>query len=204
VSKVPTNNNQKRYKNKSWLKKQYWDKQLSFYKIANKCGVSNGTISYWMQKFNISRRSKSKAEIIDHNKGEIYKDKQWLKEKLIDEKVPPSDLANKLDISDSTIHKWIRHFSIKWRPYQNKEWLKTQLQEKQKSVKEIGKEWNRDPETIRNWVNKFNLKTPFQQRSKSDIAYSRFYSFYIKGAKKRDLTLKISQEDFKRITKKDC
>ena len=49
------------YKNKDWLQKMYWGKELSREKIARLCGVAKGAILYWMKKYNIPRRSISEA-----------------------------------------------------------------------------------------------------------------------------------------------
>jgi len=48
----------KLYHNKDWLRKKYWDEELSTLKIAKLCNVTHEPIRIWMIKFNIPRRSK--------------------------------------------------------------------------------------------------------------------------------------------------
>jgi len=52
---------QKLYKDRDWLFDQYWNEEKSTTEIANKCGRSQGCILWWMNKFNISRRSISEG-----------------------------------------------------------------------------------------------------------------------------------------------
>lgn len=59
-----------KYKNKDWLRKQYWTRELSINKIAIKCGVSHTTIYHYMIKFNISRRTCS--EIMKGKLNPLY------------------------------------------------------------------------------------------------------------------------------------
>lgn len=47
----------KKYCDKYWIYKQYWDKKLTLSKIAKLCGVNHVTIYHWMKKFNIPFRS---------------------------------------------------------------------------------------------------------------------------------------------------
>lgn len=193
-----------KYKNKQWLEEEYIEKKKSTYDIANGLSATHDTINNWLHKFNIPLRSKSKAAAIRQNNDEKYKNKKWLKKQLVEKQIKPKEIANNLDISLSTLHKWRKRFNITWRPYQDKEWLKDKIENRNLSISKVAKEANRDPETIRAWVNKFNLKTYNQRRSPEDILWKRFYSFYRKGAHKRDLKLEITQSDFKEIAQKDC
>lgn len=51
----------KPYKNKEWLKIQYWFLRKSAIKIGKECDVSERCIRKWMEKFKIPRRSHSEA-----------------------------------------------------------------------------------------------------------------------------------------------
>jgi len=51
----------KLYKDKEWLKNKYSKEELSTYKIAKICGITQVGIYYWIKKFNISCRSHSEA-----------------------------------------------------------------------------------------------------------------------------------------------
>ncbi len=45
-----------RYKDAEWLEEQYHDNGLTQYKIADKCGVDQVTVNYWMKKRGIESR----------------------------------------------------------------------------------------------------------------------------------------------------
>jgi len=51
----------KKYQNKEWLYKKYWDEELSIYQIADIYKMSYGDIYYWFKKHNILIRSHSEA-----------------------------------------------------------------------------------------------------------------------------------------------
>lgn len=64
----------KQYRNKEWLEKKYAKEELSTYKIGSICGRDNKTIWYWLNKFDIQTRTRSKAiHLIRGNHCEISK-----------------------------------------------------------------------------------------------------------------------------------
>jgi transposase len=44
------------YQDKEWLEEQYWEQGKSCNEIGEEVGVNGGTVVYWMQKHDISRR----------------------------------------------------------------------------------------------------------------------------------------------------
>ena len=50
-----------RYRNRNWLYGKYWNKGLNLQQIGNLCGTSRQLIHQWMQKFDITRRTRSEA-----------------------------------------------------------------------------------------------------------------------------------------------
>ena len=88
------------YKKEFWLRTEYVVKKKSALKIAEKIGCSDGTILYWMAKFNIPLRSQSNLKgkkASDETKKRIseakkayykkivtfYKDRNWLYDQYI-------------------------------------------------------------------------------------------------------------------------
>lgn len=67
----------KRYQDKEWLEKKYWNKELSAEKVGKLCGISGRTILRWLKKLNIDIRSRSEAlkgkmpKFIPDNNGRI-------------------------------------------------------------------------------------------------------------------------------------
>lgn len=51
-----------RYKDEAWLREQYHDKERIASDIGGECGVTQGTILYWMDKFGIDRRTRGARE----------------------------------------------------------------------------------------------------------------------------------------------
>ena len=99
-----------RYKNEEWLQEKYSSNTME--EIADMCDVTAGTISYWMDKFGIEKRSVgcSQAE------GE-YKNKEWLQESYIDSERSMSDIADEFGIGKSTVRYWLKKHEI---PIRNK------------------------------------------------------------------------------------
>lgn len=56
-----------KYKNKNWLYKKYIEERWSQVKIGKLCGVSTGTICYFMKKFKIPARKPDAPGITSHN-----------------------------------------------------------------------------------------------------------------------------------------
>lgn len=53
---------EKEYLNKDWLYDQYWNRKKTQEEIGKICGVSKRTISIWMQKFDIKKRTPSENQ----------------------------------------------------------------------------------------------------------------------------------------------
>ncbi len=51
----------KKYQDKEWLEKKYWEEELSKSNIGKLCGVDHSSISYYLKKYNISERSLSES-----------------------------------------------------------------------------------------------------------------------------------------------
>jgi predicted DNA-binding protein YlxM (UPF0122 family) len=93
-----------RYREKKWLKQQYKDKTAS--EIAELEGVTTSTITRWLRKHDIeTSRGTSQAE------GE-YKDKEWLREKYIDEDRSMADIGDEFGVSKETIKYWLKKHDI--------------------------------------------------------------------------------------------
>jgi len=71
-----------RYKDKNWLYNRYYIDNKSMKQIGKECGVSEGTIVYYMKKYNIKRRNRSDALFIRKRNKPIVVNEE-LKEFLI-------------------------------------------------------------------------------------------------------------------------
>jgi hypothetical protein len=53
---VASNRVSEEYKSEVWLRQRYYEDELSMKEIADLCGVTEGTIKYYMRKYSIKRR----------------------------------------------------------------------------------------------------------------------------------------------------
>ena len=93
------------YRDKEWLKEKYLKEKLSTRKIGKLVSVGNKVIQYWLIKYDIPRRS-----IIPKNIN--YRDKKWLENKYINEKLSFTQVSKLCNISASTINNWIKIYNI--------------------------------------------------------------------------------------------
>jgi len=72
----------KKYQNRDWLYEKYWGEKLDTKEIAKLCDVHFNSLIYWMDKFNIKRRTKSERQLgkKNHNYGKQPSEKT--KEKM--------------------------------------------------------------------------------------------------------------------------
>ena len=74
----------KRYKNKSWLEKQYLDKEQSIYQIADLCNCASSTIWYWLKKLNILIHKGKAIHLAKANHCNLSQEaRQWIDGELL-------------------------------------------------------------------------------------------------------------------------
>jgi len=79
--------------NEEWVKKQYLDKEKSTIEIAKEIGCNRTAVNGALKKFGITARGKI-------SKYELLRDKEWLKNKYVDEQLTLRDIAK---LSGSTV-----------------------------------------------------------------------------------------------------
>jgi len=172
--------NDAKYKDKGWLRKQYWGKGEGLPRVAEKCDVSPGTISYWLKKYNIRVRGYKEAnqKRVDEERNikTKYRNKDWLKKKYLSEKKSCKEVGKICGIGESSVRYWLHKFNIKSRTksevvelwskekykdnkYRDREFLISEYKEKEKSMRQIAKEINTDAQTIWEWLKKYNIET---------------------------------------------
>ena len=115
-----------RYKNPDWLRKQYHDYEHNLNEIGEKCGVNDSTILYWMDKFGIKRRSKKEAiQNSDFTPGEHLlseeastgklDDEQWLRQQYHGNERTLEDIGDECGVTAATVLKRMRDFGIERR-----------------------------------------------------------------------------------------
>ena len=113
-----------RYRNKKWQKYQYIDLKKTIKEIGEICGVSNGTIQYWLRKFKIEIRSLSKAlkgrTLSEEHKQNISNSKKGKKQSE----------KTKKQISESIKKLYLKH---------PEKWIQSKESKKKRSEKMKGK-----------------------------------------------------------------
>lgn len=135
-----------RYKDKEWLYDQYWNEPKTASEIADECGVSKATISYWLDKFEIETR-KGRAM----TKELYYKlnDGDWLREKYVNELKSAYEISELVGSSASLVYDKLDEFGIERRGIEqnriphakdlvsNEKWLREKHVTERKSGPEI-------------------------------------------------------------------
>lgn len=96
---------EKKYRDADWLVEQHLEKQKSMKQIADECGVHKNTIDYWYPEFEEKRNSAWEPD------GE-YADKDVLIELYVDEGMSGREIADRYDVSHTTIYHWLDEHGI--------------------------------------------------------------------------------------------
>ena len=104
------------YKEKSTLADMYHRQNMSQREIADYFNVTRSVIRYWMQKFDIPRRSKSDATKIRHsNNHKPWKNESQLLKEYVENEKSTYELANQWGCDQATISNWLKRFDIESR-----------------------------------------------------------------------------------------
>jgi len=98
------------YKQKEWLETQYWDEALTQKEMAEIAGVTKSTISNYMRRLGIERRSA--AESRHYGKSKPHDDAEWLTRMYHSEGYTITEIAEMADVTQGTIHNRMVEFSI--------------------------------------------------------------------------------------------
>lgn len=99
------------YRDEEKLRQLYHEDGLSKLEIADRCGVSESTVQYWMNKFEIDVRSYQDAQGNRHT-GEPYRNKELLNDLYWREGLSQREIAEELGCGFVTVQKWMNHFDI--------------------------------------------------------------------------------------------
>lgn len=187
----------KKYKNKDWLYKKYYDEELNITEMAEIAGCSGMTICNWMDKFGYERRSNSEAHK-GIEKIEFFKDwtekeiKDWLHEKYWEEKLSMYEIAKEVECCCQTIYNWMKKLDIEkrsiskarlksdffenWSDKEIKKWLYKKYWEEELSMHEIAELAECTLKTIFRWMKKFGIK----RRSISEANKLKFKDFKVR------------------------
>lgn len=159
----------KPYTNESWLREKYIDEGLSQQEMAELVDVTQGTISYHLQRSDIDTREGGKW-VGSETPDEPYTDETWLREQYVDKRNSTEEIAESQGITSTTVQRWLKEYGIPRRNQseaQIKEkkkvhdeyWLRNQYIENRRSMKDIADEVGMTPSGVKKWVDRFDIET---------------------------------------------
>jgi len=161
-----------KYHDKEWLIQKYGNEKKSSLKIAKECNVSSSIILRWMKRYDIKIRNLIEAGKVrvDALPPSLYKDKKWLSNQYTTNRKTASEIADKCDVSPSTILRWMGRFGIKRRgkmesqikergKYMDRDWLFRKYWKENMTQYEMAKECNVCQPIIYKWMKKLNIST---------------------------------------------
>ena len=103
-----------KYKNKNWLFSQYVTLKRSMRNIGLECQVDRSTISRWLGRHGIPKRTGGIADAkIHHNyKGGLYIYETWLREHYLDKQLSGHKIASICKTVPCAIYTYLRKFNI--------------------------------------------------------------------------------------------
>lgn len=108
---------EKLYMDKEWLYKQYWELKKSPQQIENEFNIGYTTISRWLDKFEIKKRTMVEY----HNIKNIgYRNKEWLLKQYIELKKSIKQISIECGTRYETIRLWLVKFKIPRRKNYNR------------------------------------------------------------------------------------
>ncbi len=166
-------NKGKKYNDKQWLKKQYWENKKNLREIAEELDVHPETIRRAMKKQNIDRRTSKENQPL-RAKGRKYSNEDWLREQYLEQDKTVPEILELCDInSKQTVYNWLEKFNIKIRDrgeatklghdhgekYKKEKWLREQYWEERKDTTEIAAECSISSSVIYKYLKRFGIKT---------------------------------------------
>jgi len=159
----PASREDRKYRNKDWLRTQYVDMEKTAAAIADDCDVSKTTIYRWLDRHDIDTRSVEEARQITESRSVRLPDEDDAENADTPDivqreggqgqyKGPETgiDLSYQSDVAD-------QGDAVVESPYRDEEWLRDKY-EQTESTTEIAKLCEVDRVTIIYWMEKFNIE----------------------------------------------
>src|SRR5258708_6773160 len=104
--------NEKKYKDREWLEREYIENKRTAKDIGKECGVSDETILSSLKHFEIKRRNSSEAQFKNLNAFIYLQDKDWLYRRYIIENKSTVEIGKELDCGSKVVNTWLRFHNI--------------------------------------------------------------------------------------------
>lgn len=151
--------------------------------IAEYFDVTCGTIKYWMNKNDIEKRDRAKAVSLAHGGHQLLWDEDWLREQYVNNEIPVTKIAEKLDVGVSAVMNAMERAGIEVRDhsesiklahnrihgdrkYNDPKWLYHEYWRRCKSMGQIAEEHGWSAAAIERALNKHDIQTRSLKASK--------------------------------------
>lgn len=135
----------KDYTSREWLEKEYIAKERPVTELAEECNVSDDTVSYWLEKFDIDRR----------DDGPRWHEINGIpKRKNTSGGVKSKDGNIELNLSFQDSSPGVEY----WVPYRDKDWLEEKYHGEGMTITGMAEEIGVASATISNWMDKLNVE----------------------------------------------
>lgn len=156
-------------RNESWLKEKYIDERMSTYGIANLIDVSRRTVSRWIDRHGIEKRSHSLACASSESIKKLW-DESWLYQRYVVEGKSTVEIASLCGTDDSTVGQWLDRHGIETRSHSvntatsesvkklwDREWLYQRYVVENKSTYEIAPLCDVHSTTVWQWLRRHDI-----------------------------------------------
>ena len=168
---------EKLYRNEEWLQEQYWEQEKTLRQIADKAGVSQKTITNWMDKHEIERRGISEART--DGDVEPLKNEEWLRKQYYEQEKSADKIADERDVHKTTVIAWMKKHDIERRssgrqadgdtePLKDEEWLRERYCEQEKSTCEIANKLGLSKTTVRKRMDEHGIERRSLSEARTD------------------------------------
>jgi transposase len=100
----------KKYHDPEWLREKYHGEVMTLKEIGELCGVSRPTISDWLDRHGIDKRTQKETQRL-RNAGK-HSDREWLAEQYHGKGRTLKDIAAECDVDAVTIMNWMERHEI--------------------------------------------------------------------------------------------
>lgn len=158
--------NEKKYRDEQWLVDQYVSQRKGVVEIAEECGSSQSTVSYWLDKHEIDTRS-----VGGYEKDAKHRDESYLRQKYVEEGLTTYEIAEECGCTDATVSNWLNKHNIETRQrtirpeesapderLTDPEWLQSQYVDLGKSSVDIAEECHCSSNSVLYWLDRHGIE----------------------------------------------
>lgn len=158
-----------KWDNEEYLRKKYIKDGLGMKEIADRHNTNYNQVRASIKEYGIKTRHANETRY--HNKKQrLEEHKDEIKERYIESEEPLYILAEKWDVDDATLKRYLQEWGVNTRDISeqhltetdeklnDKEWLKTQYREQERYTPELAKELDVGPGTVYNALKRHGIE----------------------------------------------